>query len=118
MTAIIQQAGAASGANLNVTVLDVDTRGNRGAVTPIGSAMSNPWMSTSIIDNIQGRFSATLTAVQNKAIADAQAAGVTDPTVLAQAAGAAVLASYHGGLVSAACTQATREFFDQEFTAS
>lgn len=118
MTAIIQQAGAAPGANLNVTVLDVDTRGNRGAVTPIGRAMSNPWMSTSIIDTVQEGFSATLTAVQNKAIADAQVAGVTDSTILAQAAGAAVLASYHGGLVSAACTQATREFFDQEFTAS
>ena len=118
MTAILQQAGAAPASNLNITVLDVDVRNNRGAVTPIGSAMSNPWMSTTAIDNIQSRFTTTLTAVQNKAVSDAQQAGVTDPTLLAQAAGAAILASYHGGLVSTSCTQAAREFFNQEFEAS
>lgn len=119
MTAILQQASAAPNANLNVTVLDVDVRNNRGQVKAIGSsAMSNPWMSTNILDNIQDRFSTTLTAVQNKAIADARAAGVTDPTALAQAAGAAILSSYHGGLVSSACTQATREFFEQNFNSS
>lgn len=115
VAAILQ--AAASSNNLNVTVLDVDTRGDRGAITPIGNAMSNPWMATTVLDNVQGRFTATLTAVQNKAVADAQAAGVTDPNVLAQAAGTAVLANYHGGLVSTACTQATREFFNQEFKA-
>ena len=115
VAAILQ--AAASSNNLNVTVLDVDTRGERGAITPIGNAMSNPWMATTALDNVQGRFTATLTAVQNKAVADAQAAGVTDPNVLAQAAGTAVLANYHGGLVSTACTQATREFFNQEFKA-
>lgn len=119
MTAILQQASAAPNANLNVTVLDVDVRNNRGQVKAIGSsAMSNPWMSTNTLDNIQDRFSTTLTAVQNKAIADARAAGVTDPTALAQAAGAAILSSYHGGLVSSACTQATREFFEQNFNSS
>ncbi|WP_201534600.1 alpha/beta hydrolase family protein [Psychrobacter immobilis] len=118
MTAIIQQASTAPAANLNVTVLDVDTRGNRGAVTSIGSAMSNPWMATTVLDKVQGGFSANLTAVQNKAIAAAQAAGVTDQATLVQAAGAAVLANYHGGLVSTACTQATREFFNQEFKAT
>jgi len=119
MAAILQQASAAPNANLNVTVLNVDVRNNRGEVTPIGdSAMSNPWMSTTVIDDVQDRFSTTLTAVQNNAIANAQAAGVTDPTALAQAAGAAILSSYHGGLVSSACTQATREFFDQDFSAS
>lgn len=119
MTAILQQASAAPNANLNVTVLDVDVRNNRGQVKAIGSsAMSNPWMSTNILDNVQDRFSTTLTAVQNKAIADARAAGVTDPTALAQAAGAAILSSYHGGLVSSACTQATREFFEQNFNSS
>lgn len=119
MSAILQQASAAPGSNLNVTVLDVDVRNNRGQVEAIGSsAMSNPWMSTNILDDVQDRFSTTLTAVQNKAIADARAAGVTDPTTLAQAAGAAILSSYHGGLVSTACTQATREFFDQDFSAS
>lgn len=109
---------AASSNNLNVTVLDVDIRGDRGTVTPIGNAMKNPWMATTVLDNVQGRFSATLKAVQDKAVADAQAAGVTDPATLTQAAGTAVLANYHGSLVSAACTQATREFFNQEFKAS
>lgn len=119
MMAILQQASAAPNANLNVTVLDVDVRNNRGQVKAIGSsAMSNPWMSTNTLDNVQDRFSTTLTAVQNKAIADARAAGVTDPTALAQAAGAAILSSYHGGLVSSACTQATREFFEQNFNSS
>ena len=118
MTAILQQASADLASNLNITVLDVDVRNNRGAVTSIGNAMSNPWMSTAVLDNVQARFSGTLAAVQNKAIADAQAAGVTDPATLAQAAGAAILGSYHGGLVSTACTQATREFFDQDFSAS
>lgn len=102
-------------ANINVTVLDVDTRDQRGDVTSTVSAMSNPWMQTTTTDTIQNRFSATLTAVQNKAIADAQAAGVTNPALLQQAAGAAVLGSYHGGLVSASCTEATRQFFDQNF---
>lgn len=116
MTAIINGVSQQNpAANLNVTVLDVDTRGNRGQVTSTVSAMSNPWMSTATTDTIQKRFAATLTAVQNKAVADAQAAGVTNPTLLQQAAGAAVLGSYHGGLVSTACTQATREFFEQNF---
>ncbi|WP_394212600.1 alpha/beta hydrolase family protein [Psychrobacter piscatorii] len=118
MAAILQQASSATNANLNVTVVNVDVRNNRGEVTSIGSAMSNPWMSTTVIDNVQDRFSTTLTAVQNNAIANAQAAGVTDPTALAQAAGAAILSSYHGGLVSSACTQATREFFEQNFNSS
>ncbi|MGP5372426.1 alpha/beta hydrolase family protein [Psychrobacter alimentarius] len=118
MAAILQQAGSDPASNLNVTVLDVDLSGDRGEVTSIGSAMSNPWMSTTILDNVQGRFSATLSAVQQQAVANAQAAGVTDPTLLQQAAATAVLANYHGGLVSAACTQATREFFNQEFKAS
>ena len=118
MSAILQQASAAPDANLNITVLDVDTRNNRGALTPIGSAMSNPWMTTTVIDNVQDRFSATLIGVQNKAIADARAAGVTDPVILEQAAGAAILGSYHGGLVSASCTEATREFFEQNFNQS
>lgn len=115
MTAILQQASAAPAANLNITVLDVDTRNNRGAVTAIGSAMSNPWMSTTTTDNIQNRFAITLEAVQDKAMKDAQKAGVTSPELLAQAAGFAVLTRYHGGLVSASCTQATREFFEQNF---
>lgn len=116
MSAIINGVSQQSpAANINVTVLDVDTRDKRGAVSSTVSAMSNPWMSTATTDIIQKRFAATLTAVQNKAVADAQAAGVTNPALLQQAAGAAVLGSYHGGLVSASCTEATRQFFDQNF---
>lgn len=116
MAAIIKAASLQNpAANINVTVFDVDSRANRGEVSATNSAMSNPWMTTATTDTIKARFAATLTAVQNKAIADAQGAGVTDPAVLQQAAGAAVLASYHGGLVSTACTEATRQFFDQNF---
>ncbi|MGP4714565.1 MULTISPECIES: alpha/beta hydrolase family protein [unclassified Psychrobacter] len=119
MSAILQQASAAPSANLNITVLDVDATNDddrdQNTVTSIGSAMSNAWMSTDTIDNIQSRFAASLTAVQNRAIANARAAGVTDPILLAQAAGQATLANYHGALASTACTQATREFFEQNF---
>ena len=100
---------------VNVTVLDVDTRNNRGEVTVIGSAISNPWMLTPTTTAIQTRFGATLNAVENQAEIDARAAGVTDSAQIARAKGAAVLSIYHGGLVSTACTQATREFFEQNF---
>ncbi|MGM8899482.1 MULTISPECIES: alpha/beta hydrolase family protein [unclassified Psychrobacter] len=123
MSAILQQASMSPAANLNITVLDVDATNdddrNQNTVTSIGSAaMSNAWMNTDTIDNIQNRFATTLTAVQNQAIADAQSVGVTNPDLLAQAAGAAVLASYHGGLTSTSCTQAAREFFEQNFRQS
>lgn len=118
MSAILQQASAATDASLNITVLDVDNTGNRGAVTSIGDAMSNPWMSTTVLDDVKAEFAMTLSEVQNLAIANAQAAGVTDPAILQQAAAAAVLGNYHGGSVSTACTQATREFFDQAFAQS
>ncbi|WP_435980279.1 alpha/beta hydrolase family protein [Psychrobacter sp. DM4] len=122
MSAILQQASAAPSVNLNITVLDVDATNDddrdQNTVTSIGSAMSNAWMSTDTIDNIQNRFAASLTAVQNRAISNATAAGVTDSVLLAQAAGAAVLENYHGALASTACTQATREFFEQNFNQS
>ncbi|WP_299189179.1 alpha/beta fold hydrolase [uncultured Psychrobacter sp.] len=123
MSAILQQASMSPAASLNITVLDVDATNDddrdQNTVTSIGSAaMSNAWMNTDTIDNIQNRFATTLTAVQNQAIADAQSAGVTDPELLTQAASAAVLASYHGGLASASCTQAAREFFEQNFRQS
>ena len=97
MSAILQQASAATDASLNITVLDVDNTGNRGAVTSIGDAMSNPWMSTTVLDDVKAEFAMTLSEVQNLAIANAQAAGVTDPAILQQAAAAAVLGNYHGG---------------------
>ena len=112
-----------SAKNLNVTVFDVDAtneekRPNQPPLVMIGQASMNSWNIQAVADSVQDRFSTTLTAVQNKAIADARAAGVTDPTALAQAAGAAILSSYHGGLVSSACTQATREFFEQNFNSN
>lgn len=119
MAAILKEASLQDpAANLDVTILDVDVSNNKGIVTSTVKAMENPWMTTTIIDDIQTRFTGTLIAVQNKAIADAQAAGVTDPALLKQAAGTAVLSSYHGSLVSASCTQATREFFEQNFNQS
>ena len=119
MTAILQQASSATNANLNVTVVDVDARDNRGQVLAIGdSAVDNPWMLTTVLDDVKSEFSVALSAVQQQAIAEAKAAGVTNPALLQQAAAAAILSKYHGGLVANACTQATREFFDQDFNAS
>lgn len=94
MTAQLQQA------NLNVTVLDVDNENEAGrgipTLLPLGqSALANPWLMTNTIDNIQSRFNNNV-----------------------DAAGAGLLSSYHGGLVASACTDATREFFNQDFSAS
>ncbi len=91
MTAQLQQA------NLNITVLDVDNNNEAGRGIPTllplsPSALANPWLMTSTIDDIQSRF--------NTAVA---------------ATGSSFLSSYHGGLVNTACTQATREFFAQNF---
>ena len=109
--------------NINVTVLDVDatnedTRPNQPVLSIIGQASMNAWDANTVVSNVQSRFATSLTAVQSKAVADARAAGVIDPNALAQAAFAAVLTNYHSSLTSAACTQATREFFNQEFKAS
>ena len=89
-----------SAANLNITVLDVDNsdEANRGVPTivPLSqSALANPWLQNSTIPNIQTRFNAS----------------VTD-------AGNSFLSSYHGGLVATSCTEATREFFEQNFNQS
>ena len=107
MAAIIDQVSKAIGANLNVTVLDVDVTNastrNKPTVTTIGSAaMSNPWLLSPAIGNVQTRFTSRL-------IATATSAGSP------QAGQAAVIANYHGNLVTNACTQATREFFEQNF---
>ena len=89
-----------SAANLNITVLDVDNsdEANRGVPTivPLSqSALANPWLQNSTIPNIQTRFNAS----------------VSD-------AGNSFLSSYHGGLVATSCTEATREFFEQNFNQS
>ncbi|MGB2139837.1 MAG: alpha/beta hydrolase family protein [Psychrobacter sp.] len=137
MSAILQQANASPSVNLNITVLDVDTTNDddrdQNTVTAIGSAMSNAWMSTDIIDNIQSRFATKVQSVQTTAYtnaykaayataiqagndqAQANALAVESAT---RAAGAAFLSNYHGELVSTACTQAAREFFKQDFERS
>lgn len=107
---------------VNVTVLDVDktnaaARPNNMTITTIGSAISNPWLTTSAIDNVQNRFATTFKSVSDTAAGRVIAAGGT-PQQAAQAAQGAILASYHGGLASTACTQATREFFEQNFNRS
>ncbi len=121
VSAILQLVSQAQGTNLNVTVLDVDktnaTTRNKPTVTSIGSAMSNPWMTTMAIDTIQSRFATSVSTVQTNAFIKAKQAGASDLQAQ-QAAGAAFLGSYHGGLVSTACTQAAREFFNQSFAQS
>lgn len=94
MTAQLQQA------NLNITVLDVDNDNEAGRGIPTlaplsNAALSNPWLKNNTIDNIQIRFNNSVTAT-----------------------GASFLSSYHGRLVIASCTEATREFFEQNFNAS
>lgn len=94
MTAQLQQE------NLNITVLDVDNEKEaaRGIPTLLplsNSALANPWLMNNTINNIQTQFNTSV--------------AVTGPSFLS---------SYHGGLVSTACTQATREFFEQNFNQS
>lgn len=109
VSGILQQASASNPkANLNVTVLDVDatnsaTRPNQPTLTMIGNASMNPWDAQSIVSSVQGKFAGTI----QQTVIGATAQGV-NPQI-------AVLGNYHGGLVSTACTNATRQFFDQEF---
>ena len=109
MAAIIQRSVAQNPAlTVNVTVLDVDAttandRPNTPNVQLIGQASMNQWNINSVVTSVQSNF------VQNlqRVVAAGAEQGIP--------ASAAVLGNYHGGLVSTACTQATREFFNQEF---
>lgn len=109
MAAIIQGSVAQNPAlTVNVTVLDVDAttaddRPNTPNVQLIGQASMNQWNINSVVTSVQSNF------VQN--IQRVVAAGAQQGIP----ASVAVLGNYHGGLVSTACTQATREFFNQEF---
>ena len=108
--AAIMQANVAKNPtlNVNVTVLDVDvttaaSRPNIPNVQIIGQASSNQWNINSVVESVQNNF------VQNiQRVVDAGAQQGIPANI-------AVLGNYHGGLVSTACTQATREFFNQEF---
>lgn len=111
VSGILQQASAANPkAKINVTVLDVDAtnsaqRPNQPTLTMIGDASTNKWDVQTVVSGVQAKFAGTL----QQTVIDAAAQGV-NPQV-------AVLGSYHGGLVSTACFNATRQFFDQEFKA-
>ncbi|WP_201603441.1 alpha/beta hydrolase family protein [Psychrobacter immobilis] len=109
-TAAIIQGNVAQNPALtvNVTVLDVDAttandRPNTPNVQLIGQASMNQWNINSVVTSVQSNF------VQNlqRVVAAGAQQGIP--------ASVAVLGNYHGGLVSTACTQATREFFNQEF---
>ena len=109
MAAIIQGSVAQNPAlTVNVTVLDVDAttaddRPDNSNVQLIGQASMNQWNINSVVTSVQSNF------VQNlqRVVAAGAQQGIP--------ASVAVLGNYHGGLVSTACTQATREFFNQEF---
>lgn len=109
MVQILQAASAkSSAAKLNITVLDVDkdnadARPDKSTFTMIGQASMNKWNATEVMSSVQTNFSNSVEKVK----ADAMAQG-ENPLL-------AFYSSYHGGLVSPACTQATREFFNQEF---
>lgn len=112
VASILQKVSANNpAAKLNVTILDVDAtnsakRPDKSTLTMIGNASTNSWDIQSIITGVQGKFAGTL----QKVATDAAAQGVS-PQV-------AVLSNYHASLVSTACTNATRQFFDQEFKSS
>lgn len=119
MTAILQQLAQTSKNNLNVTVLDVDAsnqnqRPNNSVLALIGAASTNPWQLNEVVDRVQLQFARAVEATNKAAFDQAtnSGAGTEDAEKLAQAT---VLSKYHGTLVSSACTQATREFFDQNF---
>ena len=97
-------------ASINVTVLDVDAtnteKRTQSTLTTIGQASMNPWSIQTIVDNVQANFATTAQMVME----NAPAQGVT-PEV-------AFISTYHAGLVSTACIQASREFFSQDFSAN
>lgn len=108
MAALLQGASLQNpAANINVTVLDVDATNladrNQSTLTTIGQASTNPWDIQAIVDDVQANFSSTAQLVMD----NAPSQGVS-PEV-------AFISTYHAGLVSTACTNATRQFFDQEF---
>ncbi|WP_350558904.1 dienelactone hydrolase family protein [Psychrobacter sp. CAL346-MNA-CIBAN-0220] len=108
-------------AKLNVTVLDVDAtnaaKRDQNTLTTIGQASMNAWNVQTVIDNVQAKFAGTVQLVGKNAADQVISNGGT-PAQAEQASQVAVLSTYHAGLVSTACTQATREFFNQEFIKS
>ncbi|MGO2883796.1 alpha/beta hydrolase family protein [Psychrobacter celer] len=108
MVTLLQAAAKKSAKNLNVTVLDVDIdnadeRPEQQTLSLIGQAAMNTWDAEAVRVRVQTRFSQSVEKVK----ADAEAQG-SIPLL-------AFYTNYHGGLVSPACTEATRAFFDQNF---
>ncbi|WP_296190930.1 MULTISPECIES: alpha/beta hydrolase family protein [unclassified Psychrobacter] len=94
---------------LNITVLDVDKdneadRPDYQTLTIIGQASMNPWKVNDVVKKVQTNFGNSVKKVKDDADPNGGVAALL-----------AFYTNYHGGLVSPACTQATREFFNQEF---
>lgn len=94
---------------LNITVLDVDTeneadRPDYQTLTIIGQASMNPWKVNDVVKKVQTNFSNSVKKVKDDADPNGGVAALL-----------AFYTNYHGDLVSPACTEATREFFNQEF---
>ena len=122
MAKLLQAASANNPAvKLNVTVLDVDTDNmdsrNQPTLTMIGQASMNKWNANTVVTNVQTNFSNTVQVVRTNAFNNAINNGSTQFEAF-QARELAFYSNYHGGLVSPACTQATREFFAQNFNQS
>ena len=110
MIKLIQAAAAQNSAKkLNITVLDVDTeneasRPDYQTLTIIGQASMNPWKVNDVVKKVQTNFGNSVKKVKDDADPNGGVAALL-----------AFYTNYHGGLVSPACTEATREFFNQEF---
>ncbi|WP_201609579.1 alpha/beta hydrolase family protein [Psychrobacter immobilis] len=94
---------------LNITVLDVDKdnkaeRPDKQDFIMIGQASMNKWDAVAVKDSVQTNFSNSVKKIKDDAAPQGGVASLL-----------AFYTNYHGGLVSPACIEATREFFNQEF---
>ena len=94
---------------LNITVLDVDKdnkaeRPDKQDFIMIGQASMNKWDAVAVKDSVQTNFSNSVKKIKDDAAPQGGVASLL-----------AFYTNYHGDLVSPACTEATREFFNQEF---
>ena len=94
---------------LNITVLDVDKdnkaeRPDKQDFVMIGQASMNKWDAVAVKDSVQTNFSNSVKKIKDDAAPQRGAASLL-----------AFYTNHHGDLVSPACTEATREFFNQEF---
>ena len=110
MVKLIQAAAAQNPAKkINITVLDVDKdnkaeRPDKQDFIMIGQASMNKWDAVAVKDSVQTNFSNSVKKIKDDAAPQGGVASLL-----------AFYTNYHGGLVSPACTEATREFFNQEF---